>query len=116
MPDVRVLPCTLALFGALGDLALRKLIPALYQLDREGLLHRDSRILALARLENGADEPLAVIEKRLRQAVPAQEWNEALWTRFRARMSFLAMDFLDAQSYAALRDAVPDEMPLVAYF
>ena len=39
----------LALFGALGDLAMRKLFPALYQLDRAGLLHDGTRILALAR-------------------------------------------------------------------
>ena len=56
MPDVRVLPCTLALFGALGDLALRKLFPALYQLDRENLLHRDTRVLALARDEGAPAE------------------------------------------------------------
>ncbi|MBB3105497.1 hypothetical protein, partial [Azomonas macrocytogenes] len=35
--------CTLALFGALGDLALRKLFPSLYQLDRANLLHPDMR-------------------------------------------------------------------------
>ena len=40
-------PCTFALFGAYGDLALRKLFPALYQLDRAGLLHADTRVLAL---------------------------------------------------------------------
>jgi glucose-6-phosphate 1-dehydrogenase len=34
MPSISVEPCTFALFGALGDLALRKLFPALYQLDR----------------------------------------------------------------------------------
>ena len=32
MPSITVEPCTFALFGALGDLALRKLFPALYQL------------------------------------------------------------------------------------
>ena len=72
MPDVRVLPCTLALFGALGDLALRKLFPALYQLDRENLLHRDTRVLALARDEGAAAEHLATLEQRLRLAVPAK--------------------------------------------
>ena len=44
MTPLSVEPCTLALFGALGDLALRKLFPALYQLDRAGLLPADTRI------------------------------------------------------------------------
>ncbi|MBB3102956.1 hypothetical protein, partial [Azomonas macrocytogenes] len=42
-------PCVFTLFGALGDLALRKLFPSLYQLDRANLLHPDMRILALSR-------------------------------------------------------------------
>lgn len=47
MPGITVEPTTFSLFGALGDLALRKLFPALYQLDRAGLLHGDTRILSL---------------------------------------------------------------------
>lgn len=78
MPDVRVLPCTLALFGALGDLALRKLFPALYQLDRENLLHRDTRVLALARDEGAPAEHLATLEQRLRLAVPAKVGRRGL--------------------------------------
>ena len=65
--------CLAALFGALGDLALRKLFPALYQLDRENLLHRDTRVLALARDEGAPAEHLATLEQRL--AVPAKEWT-----------------------------------------
>lgn len=91
MPDVRVLPCTLALFGALGDLALRKLFPALYQLDRENLLHRDTRVLALARDEGAPAEHLATLEQRLRLAVPAKEWDDAVWQRFRERLDYLSM-------------------------
>ena len=116
MPDVRVLPCTLALFGALGDLALRKLFPALYQLDRENLLHRDTRVLALARDEGAPAEHLATLEQRLRLAVPAKEWDDAVWQRFRERLDYLSMDFLDPQAYVGLREAVDDELPLVAYF
>ena len=42
----------LALFGALGDLAMRKLFPALYHLDREGLMPESTRIMGLARQEH----------------------------------------------------------------
>ena len=41
--------CDFAIFGVLGDLSRRKLIPSLYQLEREGLLHPDTRILGIAR-------------------------------------------------------------------
>ena len=39
----------LVVFGARGDLARRKLFPALYQLDRAGLLSDSTRIAGVAR-------------------------------------------------------------------
>ena len=73
MSSITVEPCTFALFGALGDLALRKLFPALYQLDRAGLLHADTRIFALAREPGDALTHLAHIDSQLRQYVGAKE-------------------------------------------
>ena len=42
-------PVDLIIFGASGDLSARKLFPALFQLDRAGLLPSDLRIAAIAR-------------------------------------------------------------------
>ena len=54
MPDVTssnhvVDPCTLVIFGASGDLTARKLIPAMYEMTRMGLLPEQTRILGVAR-------------------------------------------------------------------
>ncbi len=76
MTPLSVEPCTLALFGALGDLALRKLFPALYQLDRAGLLHADTQILALSRESGEPATHKARIEQALRTRVPAGELDE----------------------------------------
>ncbi|TWI52800.1 glucose-6-phosphate 1-dehydrogenase [Pseudomonas duriflava] len=116
MPAVRVLPCTLALFGALGDLALRKLYPALYQLDREGLLHDDTRIIALARQQGEDAKQLAHIEERLRHYVPSADWDQAVWERFSARLSYRAMDFRREEDYQGLAEDVSDAETLIAYF
>ena len=78
MPSITVEPCTFALFGALGDLALRKLFPALYQLDGAGLLHDDTRILALAREAGSEQQHLAHIEKELRKYV-GKELGRSEW-------------------------------------
>ena len=43
------IPCDMLVFGGTGDLALHKLLPALYHLHRDGRLPADMRILALAR-------------------------------------------------------------------
>ncbi len=42
-------PCDFTIFGVLGDLSRRKLIPSLYQLDKAGMLHEDTRIIGVAR-------------------------------------------------------------------
>ena len=115
MASITVEPCTFALFGALGDLALRKLFPALYQLDRAGLLHAQTRVLALAREAGSPAEHLATIEAHLRQHVGAEIETLAL-QRFLARLSYLHVDFLQAQDYQALAEQVEPGAPLIAYF
>ena len=42
-------PCALVIFGATGDLTKRKLMPALYNLARSGLLPDDFAVFAFAR-------------------------------------------------------------------
>ncbi|WP_374418777.1 glucose-6-phosphate dehydrogenase [Stutzerimonas kunmingensis] len=116
MPGITVEPITFALFGALGDLALRKLFPALYQLDRAGLLHADTQILALSRESGEPATHKARIEQALRTRVPKGELDEQALSRFSARLQYLAMDFRRAEDYMALRDCVPAEQPLIAYF
>jgi glucose-6-phosphate 1-dehydrogenase len=116
MPSIIVESCTFALFGALGDLALRKLFPALYQLDRAGLLHADTQILALARDAGDAQQYLQQIEQHLRRHVPAAEVDAAVLQRFQARLSYLSMDFLEADDYQLLAEQVGSSERLIAYF
>lgn len=58
-------PCTLVIFGASGDLTKRKLIPALYNLSRHGLLSQDFAVVGFAR----RPDTTAGFRARLRQDV-----------------------------------------------
>ncbi|MNF46466.1 Glucose-6-phosphate 1-dehydrogenase [compost metagenome] len=116
MTSQAVEPCTLALFGGLGDLALRKLFPALYQLDRAGLLAAETRVLALARENGDSAAHLATIAENLRRHVPAHEVEEGALQRFLARLDYLSMDFLCAEDYPVLADKLGPVDRLVAYF
>ncbi|OLS59151.1 glucose-6-phosphate dehydrogenase [Pseudomonas putida] len=116
MSSISVEPCTFALFGALGDLALRKLFPALYQLDRAGLLHERTRLLALAREAGSVQEHLASIEAHLHEFVASEAIEVTALQRFLARLSYLHMDFLDAGAYPLLAEQVAPDAPLIAYF
>ncbi|WP_213573869.1 glucose-6-phosphate dehydrogenase [Stutzerimonas kunmingensis] len=116
MTPLSVEPCTLALFGALGDLALRKLFPALYQLDRAGLLPIETRLLALARESGEAASHLAMIEEHLRRHVGERDLDEAVLQRFIARLDYLSMDFRRAEDFAALADKAGNAESIVAFF
>ena len=116
MSLITVEPCTFALFGALGDLALRKLFPALYQLDRAGLLHSDTRILALAREPGDALSHLAHIDSQLRQYLGPKEIEDEAITRFLGRLSYLHVDFLEVDDYVPLAELAGTAQRLIAYF
>ncbi|MCU1721732.1 MULTISPECIES: glucose-6-phosphate dehydrogenase [unclassified Pseudomonas] len=116
MSSISVEPCTFALFGALGDLALRKLFPALYQLDRAELLHPQTRVLALAREAGTAQQHLAAIEAHLHEFLAPADLDSAALQRFLGRLRYLHMDFLQAQDYPALVEQVDPAAPLIAYF
>ncbi|ESQ97510.1 MULTISPECIES: glucose-6-phosphate dehydrogenase [Stutzerimonas stutzeri subgroup] len=116
MTPLSVEPCTLALFGALGDLALRKLFPALYQLDRAGLLPTETRLLALARESGEPASHLAMIEEHLRRHVGERDLDEAVLQRFMARLDYLSMDFRRAEDFAALADKAGNAESIVAFF
>jgi len=116
MLSITVEPCTFALFGALGDLAVRKLFPALYQLDRAGLLHAETRILALAREAGTPEEHLAYIDKNLRRFVPETQLEREHVERFQARLSYLHVDFLKGEDYVSLAEVVGDAQTMIAYF
>ncbi|HAU06555.1 MAG TPA: glucose-6-phosphate dehydrogenase, partial [Gammaproteobacteria bacterium] len=48
--------CTIIIFGATGDLAKQKLLPALYHLDIEDRLTADTRIICMGRKACPLDE------------------------------------------------------------
>jgi glucose-6-phosphate 1-dehydrogenase len=93
----------MVLFGGTGDLVMRKLLPALYQAHKAGLLHPEGRILALGRTDIGHAGYLAQTEEQARPHV-AQDFDAAAWASFIARIDFLKLDANDAADFAALAD------------
>ena len=95
-------PCTLVLFGASGDLAQRMVMPALFRLARRGLLSPEFRLIGYARSEMTDDE----FRTRMRKAVmrEAGAGDEAAWTEFAARISYIPAEYEgdDLQGYAEL--------------
>lgn len=91
----------IVLFGALGDLSRRKLIPALYQLDKANLLNAQSRILGVARQEQTVEEFTAFVVENLTEFVK-EGLDKDVLARFTARLVYQVLDFKDTASYKNL--------------
>ena len=96
--------CDLMMFGALGDLAQRKLFPALYQLERAGLLEKDTRILALARDRIDTQGARGQLEERIRTYVKDDELDNDILAHFLGRIDYICFDFSDPAGYQQLND------------
>ncbi len=93
--------CNFAIFGIAGDLARRKLLPALYHLDAENLLHPETRILGLARTEFGDDDFRNMVMNSLVQFVGSDLDQEAL-RRLMRRMTYHRLEFRQTEAFTAL--------------
>lgn len=105
--------CDLMIFGALGDLASRKLFPALYHLERDELLVAGSRILALARRDCSSAEVRQKISHTLRQRISPEELQENVLNRLLQRLDYQSLDFNSRHSYPQLngwRDSVNNNL------
>lgn len=89
----------IVLFGALGDLSMRKLFPSLYCLHHDNRIHPDGHIIAVARKAFERNEFLEKLKASLIDHTPEGLFNEELWETFSQRISYVAMDFTDATSY-----------------
>jgi glucose-6-phosphate 1-dehydrogenase len=97
-------------FGATGDLTLRKLLPALYYRFLDGQMPADSRIIAAARSDLTDESYRERAAKALHRHVAAVDLDEAAVGRFCERLSYLRVDGTTDHGWDAL-GSVLSEMP-----
>jgi glucose-6-phosphate 1-dehydrogenase len=91
----------IVIFGAVGDLSKRKLLPALYQLDRANLLHVDTRIIGAARSELDQAGFRSFVLENLQHFI-SKALEQQVVERFLARFDYQQLDFNDAASFKLL--------------
>ncbi len=92
----------LVLFGGTGDLAWRKLMPALFQAFRHGTLPEGGRIIGVGRDDLSCDQYRALIRSRFDNVELAKRPNDEEFTRFAALLEFVRMDLSKPDDYARL--------------
>jgi glucose-6-phosphate 1-dehydrogenase len=98
-------PTTLVIFGATGDLARRKLLPALYNLAHEGALPERFNLIGVSRRDQSDDEFRNQARESIQQfsrRAPDEQVLEGLL----GRMSYLGIPFDDTPGYAKLGAAM----------
>jgi len=108
IPDQRPLPvgpCTVVIFGASGDLTMRKLFPALYHLGRDHLLPEEFAVVGTATSKLD-DEAFRERVRREARKFLEGEVDEGVWGWLVGRASYVPADFRDPASYARLAEAL----------
>ena len=91
----------LVVFGGTGDLAMRKLLPALYHRDSDGQLPAEARIIGAARGELSREAYLGQVEAALARFVGEPPDPEVL-RRFLRRLDYVHVDALGADGWETL--------------
>lgn len=95
-------PATLVIFGATGDLAERKLLPAVYDLAVSGRLPERFRLIGVARggsTESFAEQGRAALERFSRTGLDADAWS-----KLRDALDFIPGEFSDPALYRRLAE------------
>ncbi len=98
----------LVFFGGTGDLAWRKLMPALLQAFRHGKLPPGGRILAVARDARSDDEYRAFIKERFNEVESAKQPSDEEFSRFAELLHYRRMDLSKPEDYAGLKGWIDD--------
>ncbi|MDP3890570.1 glucose-6-phosphate dehydrogenase [Nocardioides sp.] len=101
-------PCDFTVFGGTGDLALRKLLPALYHRDRDGQLADGTRIIGVSRAEVDDDGYRDEVRAALTTFIEAGDWDEAVVDRLLGRLHHVTLDALDPADWPRLHDRLKD--------
>lgn len=100
------LPCTFVIFGATGNLASNKLLPALYHLEAAARLSESLSFVAFSRRAWNDDAWRNFMRETLADKVKGG-FDTPVFERFLARFSYQQGDLNDVVSYRALADRLP---------
>ncbi|GGE89281.1 glucose-6-phosphate dehydrogenase [Sphingomonas prati] len=106
-------PATLVIFGALGDLTRRLLVPAIVNLVRSGLVGDDFKIIGVSHHDSSDDALREQLDDFIGKADgeggahgDKSGAGDPDWLKLRDRITYLKGDFEDAATYEALKDRI----------
>ncbi|HET8950291.1 MAG TPA: glucose-6-phosphate dehydrogenase [Solirubrobacteraceae bacterium] len=95
----------LVIFGATGDLARRKLLPAIYNLAHEGALPERFNLIGVSRRDQSDEEFRSFARESIRE-FSRREADEKVLEGLLERLSYIGFSFDDQTGYAKLSEAL----------
>jgi glucose-6-phosphate 1-dehydrogenase len=106
----------LVLFGGTGDLAMRKLLPALFRRYLAGQFPPRARILGIGRTDIERDDYLALVEQNSRRYLTTG-LDATRWTAFSRLLDYVQLDVTRPGDYARLTARLAAQsLPLRVFF
>jgi glucose-6-phosphate 1-dehydrogenase len=100
--DRTIDPCAVVIFGASGDLTKRKLMPGLYNLAVSGSLSGGVAVVGVARREKSTEDFRNEMRGAISKFSRRQPIDEAVWSDFARRVSYVSGTFEDTTTYERL--------------
>ncbi len=114
---IPVKPFDAVIFGGKGDLAERKLLPALYHRERDGQISDPTRFIAASRSSMTDDEYRDFARKALNEHVDKKELESEIVDRFLRRLSYAVIDATSDKGWSELKAVLADaEDDHIRYF
>ena len=107
MSSPRADPCVLVIFGASGDLARRKLLPAIYNLAEAGLLPEPFTIAGVAR-PTLAEDAYRTDVRAFLEREEGEPVDPALWKRIGTRLHYISGELNDPALYERLKTVLAE--------
>jgi len=101
MESTTISACIIVIFGGTGDLARRKLLPAIYNLFRREILPESFAVVATGRQDKSNDEYRLEVADVIRKYARL-ELDEAKWSQIRERFYYCRFEFEDPRGYQEL--------------
>ncbi|MBT8472517.1 MAG: hypothetical protein KJN99_07920, partial [Marinicaulis sp.] len=106
---VPVEPFDLIVFGAAGDLSLRKLIPSLFHRWMDGQIPATSKIIGVSRSELSHKEFRAIAFSSFKNFHPSAEIDETDWSKFADHIYYVTLDAVsDGADWSGLSELLAD--------
>jgi len=106
----------LVVFGATGDLAQRKLLPALFHRDAQGQLPPGARIIGASRRAMSSGDFRAFAKAAIEAHVPETERTPENWQRFVERITYVTVDAAVEDGWPALEAALKNQPDRIRVF